>query len=60
MSDSEITETAETQTIDAQNKNDKRKVIVVLESACLETVKTKKVLTFSIASNYFIAHHYSV
>lgn len=60
MSDSEITETAETQTIDAQNKNDKRKVIVVLESACLETVKTKKVLTFSRASNYFIAHHYSV
>lgn len=60
MSDSEITETAETQTIDAQNKNDKRKVIVVLESACLETVKTKKVLTFSIASDYFIAHHYSV
>ena len=59
MSDSEITETAETQTIDAQNKNDKRKVIVVLESACLETVKTKKVLTFSLASNYFIAHHYS-
>lgn len=60
MSDSEITETAETQTIDAQNKNDKRKVIVVLESACLETVKTKKVLTFSIASDYFIAHRYSV
>lgn len=60
MSDSEITETAETQTIDAQNKNDKRKVIVVLESACLETVKTKKVLTFSIASDYFTTHHYSV
>lgn len=60
MSDSETIETAETQTIDAQNKDDKRKVIVVLESACLETVKTKKVLTFSIASNYFIAHRYSV
>lgn len=60
MSDSETIETAETQTIDAQNKDDKRKVIVVLESACLETVKTKKVLTFSIASNCFIAHRYSV